>query len=80
MENILAAVFTLIPGLSRRDIENIYINHNGRIYQFKELCEIVERPAKRSGLVRSGDDPAVTLAIINRTMPRWLICRKVLPR
>ena len=52
--------------ISKEDIENIYINHNGRIYQFKELCEIVERPAKRSGLVRSGDDPAVTLAIIKQ--------------
>ena len=26
----------------------------------------MERPAKRSGLVRSGDDPAVTLAIIKQ--------------
>ena len=52
--------------ISKEDIENIYINHNGRIYQFKELCEIVERPAKRNGLVRSGDDPAVTLAIIKQ--------------
>ena len=52
--------------ISKEDIENIYINHNGRIYQFKELCEIVERPAKRSGLVRSGDDSAVTLAIIKQ--------------
>lgn len=52
--------------ISKEDIENIYINHNGRIYRFKELCEIVERPAKRNGLVRSGDYPAVTLAIIKQ--------------
>lgn len=51
---------------SKKDIENIYINHNGRIYQFKELCKIIERPAKRNGLVRSGDDPAVSLAIIKQ--------------
>lgn len=56
--------------LSKEDIGNIYINHNGRIYQFRELCEIVERPAKRNGLVRSGDDPAVTLAIIKQSDAR----------
>ncbi len=56
--------------LSKEDIENIYINHNGRIYQFKELCKIVERPAKRSGLVRSGDEPAVTMAIIKQNDAR----------
>lgn len=56
--------------LSKEDIGNIYINHNGRIYQFRELCEIVERPAKRNGLVRSGNDPAVTLAIIKQSDAR----------
>lgn len=55
---------------SKEDIENIYINHNGRIYQFRELCEIVERPAKRSGLVRSNDAPAVTMAIIKQNDAR----------
>lgn len=56
--------------LSKEDIGNIFINHNGRIYRFRELCEIVERPAKRNGLVRSGDDPAVTLAIIKQSDAR----------
>lgn len=56
--------------ISKEDIENIYINHDGRIYRFKELCEIVERPAKRNGLVRSGADPAVTLAIIKQSDAR----------
>lgn len=52
--------------ISKQDIENIYINHGGRVYQFKELCEIVERPAKRNGLIRSNQEPAVTLAIIKQ--------------
>jgi len=52
--------------VSKEDIENIYINHNGRIYRFRELCEIVERPAKRNGLVRSGEESAVTMAIIKQ--------------
>lgn len=56
--------------ISKEDIGNIYINHDGRIYQFKELCEIVERPAKRSGLVRDGANPAVTMAIIKQNEAR----------
>ncbi|MDE6163724.1 MAG: efflux RND transporter permease subunit, partial [Bacteroides sp.] len=52
--------------ISKEDIENIYIKHDGRIYQFKELCEIVQRPAKRSGLVRSKSAPAVSMAIIKQ--------------
>ena len=51
---------------TKEDIENIYINHNGRIFQFKELCEVIERPAKRSGMVRSGKENAVTMAIIKQ--------------
>ena len=52
--------------ISKEDIENIYIKHDGRIYQFKELCEIVQRPAKRSGLVRSKGNPAISMAIIKQ--------------
>ena len=52
--------------ISKEDIENIYIKHDGRIYQFKELCEIVQRPAKRNGLVRSKGEPAVSMAIIKQ--------------
>lgn len=56
--------------ISKEDIENIYIKHDGRIYQFKELCEIVQRPAKRSGLIRSKGDPAVSMAIIKQNDAR----------
>ncbi len=52
---------------TKEDIENIYLNHEGRIYQFKELCEIVERPALRSGMVRSSGTAAVTMAIIKQS-------------
>lgn len=51
---------------SKEDIENIYINHNGRIFIFKDLCEVIERPTKRSGMVRSGVENAVALAIIKQ--------------
>ncbi|MFI3322337.1 MAG: efflux RND transporter permease subunit [Rikenellaceae bacterium] len=52
---------------SKEDIENIYINHNGRVYQFKELCKVVERPAARQGLVRSGRENSITMAIIKQS-------------
>ncbi|MFR9520857.1 MAG: efflux RND transporter permease subunit, partial [Rikenellaceae bacterium] len=55
---------------SKEDIENIYINHNGRIYQFKELCTIIEQPSQRSGLVRSGKQNALSVAIIKQSDAR----------
>lgn len=54
------------PLTTKEDIENTYLNHNGRIYQFKDLCEVIERPGKRKGMVRSGKNNAVTLAIIKQ--------------
>lgn len=53
--------------LTKEDIENIYLKHEGRIYQFKELCDIVQRPMKRSGLVRSNGQPAISMAIIKQS-------------
>ncbi len=52
---------------TKEDIENIYINHEGRIYQFKDLCKIIERPAMRSGMTRSGDSGAISMAIIKQS-------------
>ena len=52
--------------MTREDIENIYINHNGRIFQFKDLCQVIEKPAKRKGLVRNGRNNAVSMAIIKQ--------------
>ncbi len=52
---------------SKEDIENIYINHNNRIFQFKDLCEVIERPAERHGLVRSGKENTITMAIIKQS-------------
>lgn len=52
--------------LTREDIANIYINHDGRILQLKDLCRIEERTAQRNGLVRHGKHDAVTMAIIKQ--------------
>lgn len=51
---------------TKEDLENIYINHNGRVFQFKDLCEVIERPASRQGLVRSGKENSITMAIIKQ--------------
>ncbi len=51
---------------SKEDIENIYINYQGRLFQFKDLCEIIEQPSQRTGMVRSGQKNAVTIAIIKQ--------------
>lgn len=52
--------------LNKEDIENIYISHEGRILQLKDVCEIVEKPAVRNGIVRSDGDDAITLAVIKQ--------------
>ena len=52
--------------LTREDIANIYINHEGRLLQLKDLCRIEERTAQRNGLVRHGRHDAITMAIIKQ--------------
>ncbi len=76
--NITLGVLSIADGLyhynihfdsqltTREDIENIYINHQGRLFQFKDLCKVIEKPAARKGLVRNGKNNAVTLAIIKQ--------------
>lgn len=52
--------------LTREDIADIYINHEGRLLQLKDVCRIEERTAQRNGLVRHGGHEAITLAIIKQ--------------
>lgn len=52
--------------ISKEDIEHIYINHEGRLFLFKDLCQVIEQPAVRTGLVRNGKKNAVTLAVIKQ--------------
>lgn len=52
--------------LSRQDIEDIYLNHNGRLLQFKDVCRVIEQPALGNGLVRFEDANAVTMAVIKQ--------------
>ena len=52
--------------ISKEDIEHIYISHEGRLFLFKDLCQVIEQPAARTGLVRNGKKNAVTLAVIKQ--------------
>lgn len=52
--------------LNKTDIENIYISHNGRLIQLKELCSINEVPAVRNGYVRHNGEDAITLAVVKQ--------------
>lgn len=47
-------------------IKDIYIKKENRVFQLKELAEIVEHPQKRNGLVLSDGKEGVTMAIIKQ--------------
>ncbi len=53
-----------------KDIESIYIHKNNRVFQLKELAEVLEHPQKRTGLVLSNRDEAITMAIIKQSDAR----------
>lgn len=52
--------------LNREDIENVYINHEGRLVQLKDLCRVEEKLASRVGLVRHDGKNAATMAVIKQ--------------
>ncbi|KQC02753.1 efflux RND transporter permease subunit [Pedobacter sp. Hv1] len=55
---------------SIQEIENIYIKKSDRIFQLKDLAQVVEHPQKRTGLVLSDDNEAITMAIIQQSDAR----------
>lgn len=61
---------------SKEDIENIYINASGRLLQVKDIAQVIEHPAKRSGLVRSDGKDAVAMAVIKQSDARMADLRK----
>lgn len=56
--------------LTKKDIEDIYINHQGRLFQLKDVCSIEEHIATRNGLVRHDGKECVTMAIIKQNDAR----------
>jgi len=59
--------------LTKEDVANIYLKHDGRLLQLKDICSIEEHAAMRNGLVRHGSNmlkgprDAVTMAIIKQS-------------
>ena len=53
--------------LSVRDIENIYLRHNGRLLQLKDICKVEETAAVRKGIVSSDGNDAITMAVIKQS-------------
>ena len=56
--------------LDKTDIGDIYINHQGRLLQLRDICTISEKTAKRDGLVRSDGRNAVTMAVVKQNDAR----------
>ena len=55
---------------NKDDIGNIYINADGKIVQIKDIAQVIEHPSKRTGLVRSDGNDAVTMAVIKQSDAR----------
>lgn len=53
--------------LSVRDIENIYLRHDGRLLQLKDICTVEETAAVRKGIVTSDGTDAITMAVIKQS-------------
>lgn len=52
--------------LNREDIENVYFRHQGRMMQLKDVCQVMEKPAVRNGVVRHNGKDAVSIAVIKQ--------------
>ncbi|MBC9797814.1 efflux RND transporter permease subunit [Sinomicrobium weinanense] len=53
-----------------RDIENIYLQKDGRVFQIRDLAEVREQPQKRTGLVLSDGKEAISMALIKQSDTR----------
>ncbi len=53
-----------------QEIKDIYIDKNNRVFQLKELANVLEHPQNRTGLVLSDGKEAVTMTIIKQNDAR----------
>ncbi|MCI1640527.1 MAG: efflux RND transporter permease subunit [Bacteroidales bacterium] len=61
---------------SKEDIADIYFKAGGKILQIKDVAKVVEKPAKRNGLVRSDGKEAITMAVIKQNDARMSDLKK----
>lgn len=60
------------------DVRNVYLNHEGRLLQLKDLCEIEVRTMTRQNINRHEGKTVCRLPSLSRVMPKWANCEKPL--
>jgi len=58
------------PLMEAADIGNLWFNHEGRLWQLKDLCIIESRPQEAEGMVHSHGQRAISMAIIKQADAR----------
>ncbi len=53
--------------LTLDDVRNIYLRHDGRLLQLKDLCEIEEHSADRTNMIRHDGRNCVSLAVVKQS-------------
>ena len=53
--------------ISVHDIENVYLQSEGRLLQLKDICKVEETAAERKGIVTSNGNTAITMAVIKQS-------------
>src|SRR5690606_15634302 len=56
-----------------RDIMEVYLRVDERIFQLKDLAEVIEHPQKRSGMITSNGKDALALAIIKQSDAQMMV-------
>lgn len=56
--------------LTRDDIADIRINHEGRLFRLADLCRVERRAGVRHGRVRHGGRNAITMAVVKQSDAR----------
>jgi multidrug efflux pump subunit AcrB len=66
------------PLMEASDIGNLWLNHQGQLWQIKDLCHIETRAQEAGGMVFAGNQRAVTMAIIKQADARMQDLKKEL--
>ncbi len=69
--------FNTITG-EKREIEELYLKINGRLFQLCDLAEVVEHPRKRQGMVAADGRDAITLAVVKQSDARMSDLKRAL--
>mgnify|MGYP003290196047 FL=1 len=56
--------------MTRQDVEDVYVKLSGRVYQIKDLAQVVEQQQKVKGMITAQGKQCVTLAVIKRSDAR----------